>query len=61
MLSSCRDTNRFTHGLLTWAQLELDSDDGASVFERMTLTYGLGDQHGLFETMNSAQTELTEV
>ncbi|KAI0728363.1 scavenger mRNA decapping enzyme [Fomitopsis betulina] len=35
--------------------LELSSDDGPSILERMTLTYGLGDQHGLYEAMRSAQ------
>ncbi|KAF9054889.1 scavenger mRNA decapping enzyme [Panaeolus papilionaceus] len=29
--------------------LELDSIDGPGVFERMTLTYALGDQHGLYQ------------
>lgn len=28
--------------------LELDSDDGPSIIERMTFTYGLGEQHGLY-------------
>ncbi|KAF8957286.1 HIT-like domain-containing protein [Flammula alnicola] len=31
--------------------LQLDPEEGPGVFERMTLTYGLGDQHGLFEAM----------
>jgi hypothetical protein len=26
--------------------------------QRMTFTYGLGDQHGLFEGMKTAQVEL---
>ena len=38
--------------------MELDPDDGPSMFERMTLTYGLGDQHGLFESMKAAQSSL---
>lgn len=36
-------------------QLEMEPDDGPGVFERMTLTYGLGDQHGLFALMNAEQ------
>ncbi|PCH41810.1 scavenger mRNA decapping enzyme [Wolfiporia cocos MD-104 SS10] len=35
--------------------LESDVDDGPSVFERMTLTYALGEQHGLFEPLRAAQ------
>lgn len=35
--------------------LELDPDDGPSIFERMTLTYGMGEQHGLFEPIKAAQ------
>ncbi|KAI0825974.1 scavenger mRNA decapping enzyme [Irpex lacteus] len=35
--------------------LELDPDDGPSIFERMTLTYGVGDQHGLYEPLVRAQ------
>lgn len=34
--------------------LELDLEEGPSVFERMTLTYGLGDQHGLVDAMRRA-------
>ncbi|KAF8228052.1 HIT-like protein [Tricholoma matsutake] len=34
--------------------LEIESPDSPGIFERMTLTYGLGDQHGLFEAMNTA-------
>ncbi|KZT68878.1 scavenger mRNA decapping enzyme [Daedalea quercina L-15889] len=41
--------------------LELNPDDeGPSVFERMTLTYGLGDQHGLYEAMRGAQVEVDD-
>jgi len=36
--------------------LELDPDDGPGIYERMTLTYGLGDQHGLFECMKDSYT-----
>jgi len=36
--------------------LELDPDEGPGVYERMTLTYGLGDQHGLFESMKDSYT-----
>ncbi|CAL1709284.1 unnamed protein product [Somion occarium] len=42
------------------SMLELDPEDGPSIFERLTLTYGLGDQHGLYESMRAAQTELWE-
>ncbi|PSS37977.1 hypothetical protein PHLCEN_2v160 [Hermanssonia centrifuga] len=38
--------------------LEVDSDniaDGTSIYERLTLTYGLGDQHGLFGPLKQAQ------
>jgi len=34
--------------------LELDLEEGPFVFERMTLTYGLGDQHGLVDAMRRA-------
>jgi len=34
--------------------LEMESMDGPGIFERLTLTYGLGDQHGLFEAMSAA-------
>ncbi|KAI0341516.1 scavenger mRNA decapping enzyme [Trametopsis cervina] len=37
------------------AFLELDPDDGPSIFQRMTLTYGVGDQHGLYEPLIKAQ------
>lgn len=40
-------------------KLELDSDDigegEPSILQRMTLTYGLGEQHGLYEPMRAAQ------
>ena len=39
-----------------YGQLELDPDDGPGIYERMTLTYGLGDQHGLFESMKDSYT-----
>jgi len=36
--------------------LELDAQsDGPGIFERLTLTYGLGEQHGLYEPMKAAQ------
>ena len=43
-------------------QLELDPDsyDGPSIFERLTLTYGLGSQHGLYESMRQAQKEIDD-
>ncbi|RDB14766.1 m7GpppX diphosphatase [Hypsizygus marmoreus] len=34
--------------------LEIEPDEGPGIFERMTLTYGLGDQHGLFKAMHTA-------
>ncbi|KZT13309.1 scavenger mRNA decapping enzyme [Laetiporus sulphureus 93-53] len=37
--------------------LELDPDDGPSMFARMTLTYTLGEQHGLFDKMRAAQSD----
>lgn len=40
--------------LLMITQLGLDSNDSAGVFQKMTLTYGLGDQHGLYEDMKAA-------
>lgn len=47
--------------LVWWAflipkmQLELDPDDGPSILERMTLTYGLGEQHGLYPLLTGAE------
>jgi len=40
--------------------LELDEPTGPSIFQRMTLSYGLGEQHGLFSAMKAAQSELWE-
>ncbi|KAF9648371.1 HIT-like protein [Thelephora ganbajun] len=34
--------------------LELDPDDGPSIIERMTFTYGLGEQHGLYPLLIGA-------
>ena len=39
-------------------QLECSSDEGPSILQRMTLSYTLGDQHGLYEPMKAAQAEL---
>ncbi|KDR82510.1 hypothetical protein GALMADRAFT_826736 [Galerina marginata CBS 339.88] len=36
------------------ALLELDPPDGPGIFEKMTLTYGLGDQHGLFNALQKS-------
>jgi len=36
------------------SMLQLDPEDGPGIFERMTLTYGLGDQHGLFEPLRNS-------
>jgi m7GpppX diphosphatase len=38
--------------------LELDESTGSSIFQRMTHSYGLGEQHGLFSAMQAAQSEL---
>ncbi|TFY77925.1 hypothetical protein EWM64_g6088 [Hericium alpestre] len=40
--------------------LELDPPGAPSILQRMTLSYGLGDQHGLFVPLKAAQTELTK-
>ncbi|KAI0058633.1 scavenger mRNA decapping enzyme [Artomyces pyxidatus] len=37
--------------------LELDLPDELSIFQRMTLTYGLGEQHGLFKPMLAARAD----
>ena len=42
----------------TLPQLDLDPDDGPSIFERVTLTYGIGDQHGLYEALKEAQSAM---
>jgi len=34
--------------------LEIDSETGPSIFEKMTLTYVLGDKHGLYPLMKGA-------
>ncbi|KAG5638862.1 hypothetical protein H0H81_009415 [Sphagnurus paluster] len=34
--------------------LEIEPEGGLGIFEKMTLTYGLGDQHGLFDAMRDA-------
>jgi m7GpppX diphosphatase len=38
--------------------LELDPDDGSSILERMTITYGLGTEHGLYKPMATALAEM---
>ncbi len=43
---------------LTISQIECDPDDGPSILQRMTLTYALGEQHGLYEPLKAAQREL---
>jgi len=35
--------------------LELSPDDGPSIVERMTFTYGLGEQHGLYPLLTGAE------
>ncbi|THH17308.1 hypothetical protein EW146_g3476 [Bondarzewia mesenterica] len=42
------------------SMLELDSESGPSILQRMTFSYGLGEQHGLFEQMRVAQVELND-
>ncbi|KAF5348544.1 hypothetical protein D9756_009582 [Leucocoprinus leucothites] len=34
--------------------LEIDVNENSGVFQKMTLTYGLGDQHGLYEGLKEA-------
>lgn len=51
------DRSRVCCTVMNTTQLELDPDTGPSIFERLTLTYGLGEQHGLFEPMKAAQVE----
>ncbi|KAJ7066655.1 scavenger mRNA decapping enzyme [Mycena amicta] len=40
--------------------LELDVGNSPPLFERRTLTYGLGEQHGLYEAIKAAQGSLEE-
>jgi len=40
--------------------LELDEPSGPSIFQRMTISYDLGEQHGLFSAMKAAQSALQE-
>ncbi|KAI9444282.1 scavenger mRNA decapping enzyme [Lactarius indigo] len=40
--------------------LELDEPNGPSIFQRMTLSYDLGENHGLFAPMNAAQSDDAE-
>jgi len=47
-------TSSFCMVLTHPAQLELSADEG--IFQKMTLTYGLGDQHGLYEALKAAST-----
>ncbi|KAI0827016.1 scavenger mRNA decapping enzyme [Trametes gibbosa] len=39
--------------------IECDPEEGPSILQRMTLTYTLGEQHGLYEPMKAAQRELS--
>lgn len=34
----------------------MDSENGTSIFERMTLMYAIGEKHGLFELLKAAGT-----
>ncbi|KAI0264707.1 scavenger mRNA decapping enzyme [Gloeopeniophorella convolvens] len=40
--------------------LELDLESGPSIFQRVTLSYGLGEQHGFFAAMKTAQSQLLD-
>lgn len=40
--------------IITVEELELDPDEGLGVFQRLTITYGLGEQHGLCNAMKEA-------
>ncbi|KAJ6621418.1 HIT-like domain-containing protein, partial [Mycena sp. CBHHK59/15] len=40
--------------------ISLNDLDAPGVFERMTLTYGLGDQHGLYDVMKAMQVQLRD-
>ncbi len=42
-------------------QLELDGPNDPSIFQRMTLSYGLGEQHSLFAPMKAAQLDDAKV
>ncbi len=42
--------------LISSSQLGLEPDQEPGIYERMTLTYALGDQHGLYESMVTANT-----
>jgi m7GpppX diphosphatase len=39
--------------------LELDPDEGPSVFQRMTLSYTMGEQHGLFNGVKARQEDIS--
>lgn len=36
-------------------KLELSPDNGPSIIERMTFTYGLGEQHGLYPLLTETE------
>ncbi|KZT22760.1 scavenger mRNA decapping enzyme [Neolentinus lepideus HHB14362 ss-1] len=40
------------------SMLECDVNEGPTIFERLTLTYGLGDQHGLYAPLVAAQADV---
>jgi len=40
------------------SDIENHHPSGSSIMQRMTFTYGLGEQHGLFEGMRAAQATL---
>ena len=39
-------------------QIECGPEEGPSILQKMTLTYALGEQHGLYEPLKAAQNEL---
>ena len=41
--------------LKNYLQLEIDESQDGSIFQRMTLTYNLGENHDLFKSMISTQ------
>ncbi|KAF8625911.1 hypothetical protein AX17_006637 [Amanita inopinata Kibby_2008] len=38
------------------SMIQLDPEEGPGIFQRMMLTYALGDQHGLYEAIRKAST-----
>ena len=44
--------------LIIGLQIELSPPEGPTLLEKMTFTYGLGEQHGLFESLKAAQKQI---